>query len=406
MNEMQTTYVWRGVDISYINEMEDCGAVYRVDGEIRDPYRIFADKGANLARFRLWHDPGWTDYSTLPDVMESIRRAKDNGMRVLLDFHYSDDWADPQNQRIPAAWRQAESIEEIAELLYDYTYTTLMTLHEQGLLPRYVQVGNEINHGVARADPRLDAWGENPTRNVKLLNAGIMAVRDVAAQTGQPLEVMLHIAGPGGVERWLDTAMRGGLADFDIIGISYYSQWSGMRLDQVANSIQRLHSKYGKEVVIAETAYPWTLASNDSANNILDRDAVVEGYGATQAGQSRYLIDLMQAVLNGGGLGIIYWEPAWISTGCSTRWGKGSHWENAALFDYENSELHEGADFLSYEYTREPLAQDRATIEERVSQDAAADTGTAYTMYAGDTFEGIFNNKIRRGLDQDQPGSG
>ena len=358
--EMDGTYppdAWRGVDISYINEMEDCGAVYRVDGEILDPFRIFADRGANLARFRLWHNPDWTEYSTLRDVIKSIRRAKDNGMKVLLDFHYSDDWADPQNQRIPAAWREAGSVEEIAELLYDYTYTTLMTLHEQGLLPDYVQVGNEINSGVARADPQRDAWWENPARNVRLLNAGIMAVRDVGAEVDKSLGVLLHISRPEEVEHWFDTANREGLADFDIIGISYYSQWSEVSLNQLDNSIRRLRNKYGKEVVVAETAYPWTLAGNDSANNILGGDAVVEGYGATRSGQRQYLIDLVQAVLNGGGLGIIYWEPAWVSTRCSTRWGTGSHWENATLFDYENTELHVGADFLSHKYSMEPLTQ-------------------------------------------------
>ena len=354
--------IWRGVDISYINELEDCGAVYRANGEIRDPFEILADKGANLARFRLWHNPDWTEYSTLPDVMKSIRRAKDNGMRVLLDFHYSDDWADPQNQRIPAAWRHAGSVEEVAKLLYDYTFTTLMTLHEQDLLPDYVQVGNEINSGIARVDPQFDAWWENPERNTRLLNAGIMAVRDVGAQVDQPLEVMLHLSKPEEVEHWLDTAKREGLADFDIIGVSYYAQWSEVPLNRVANSIQRLRSKYGKEVVIAETAYPWTLINNDRANNILSEAGVVEGYSATQAGQRRYLIDLLQAVVNGGGLGIIYWEPAWISTGCATRWGVGSHWENGALFDYENSELHGGADFLSYEYSIEPPVQTELTV--------------------------------------------
>ena len=100
---------WRGADMSYVNEMEDCGAVYRDGGEVRDPFEILADKGANLARFRLWHNPRWTDYSTLPDVIKSIRRARANGMKVLLNFHYSDDWADPQHQRISAAWRSASN---------------------------------------------------------------------------------------------------------------------------------------------------------------------------------------------------------------------------------------------------------------------------------------------------------
>ena len=391
MNETAAAGVWRGVDISYINEMEDCGAVYRVGGEIRDPYRIFADKGANLARFRLWHNPDWTEYSTLPDVMKSILGAKDNGMRVLLDFHYSDDWADPQNQRIPAAWQEAGSVEEVAELLYDYTFTTLMALHEQGLVPDYVQVGNEINSGIARADPEQDAWWENPERNVRLLNAGIMAVRHVGAEVERSLGVVLHFSKPEEVEHWLDTANRKGLADFDIIGVSYYSQWSEVSLSQLDDAIRRLRNKYGKEVAVVETAYPWTLAGNDSANNILSGDAVVEGYGASQPGQRQYLIDLMQAVLNGGGLGIIYWEPAWVSTGCSTRWGRGSHWENATLFNYENTTLHAGADFLSHKYstdetqtphsgTGDTFIQKRHQVKKAIEEFTNAPGGTTWAL--------------------------
>ncbi len=302
---------WRGADMSYVNEMEDCGAVYRDGGEVRDPFEILADKGANLARFRLWHNPRWTDYSTLPDVIKSIRRARANGMKVLLNFHYSDDWADPQHQRISAAWRSAGSVEAVAELLYDYTFTTLMTLHEQGLLPDYVQVGNEVNNGVARAHPQRDSWWVNPSRNVRLLNAGIKAVRDVGAKVeGRQPQLVLHLAEPEAVEHWLNTAKRVGLAEVDIIGLSYYSLWSRVPLERLDNLIRRLRSKFDQEVVIVETAYPWTLANYDRANNILGADAVVAGYGATRDGQRRYLIDLMQTVLNGGGLGIVYWEPA------------------------------------------------------------------------------------------------
>ena len=109
--------IWRGVDLSYVNELEDCGAVFRLEGEVRDPFEIFSGKGANLARFRLWHSPDWTGYGTLQDVERSIRRARDRGMRILLDFHYSDDWADPWKQRIPSAWRGARADEEVAALL-------------------------------------------------------------------------------------------------------------------------------------------------------------------------------------------------------------------------------------------------------------------------------------------------
>ena len=350
--------IWRGVDISYINELEDCGAVYRDGGTIGDPFEILARKGANVARFRLWHAPEWTEYSTLADVAKSVRRAKANGMRVLLDFHYSDDWADPQSQKIPAAWRAAESTEEVAKLLYDYTVETLTALETQGLLPDYVQVGNEINHGVARHDPARDSWERNRQRNILLLNAGISAVRDVGSRAKRVLKAMLHVAQPENVERWLDAAASAGLADFDIIGVSYYSKWSQVPMNRLGPFVHRLRSKYGKEVVVVETAYPWTLRHQDQAPNILNKDSLAPGYPASKAGQRKYLLDQMRAVLRGGGLGVVYWEPAWISSDCKTRWGSGSHWENAALFDYRSSNLHKGADFLGHDYSAELRGSD------------------------------------------------
>ena len=345
--------VWRGVDLSYVNELEDCGAVYRHQGQVADPVQILAAKGANVARFRLWHTPDWTNYSTIADVEEGIRRAKEAGLWVLLDFHYSDDWADPKNQKMPVAWRNAKSDDDVAKLLYDYTVDTLMGLHAKGLLPDYVQVGNEVNHGIARRDPRLDAWEHDPRRNVLLLNEGIAAVRTVSETTQHPMGVMLHIAQPENAEGWFDVAVATGLLDFDIIGLSYYAQWSRVPMDRLDQSVARLRHKYSKDVVIVETAYPWTLKYKDSAPNVLGENALAPGYRPSKAGQRQYLIDQMRAVLDAGGLGIVYWEPAWISTGCRTRWGRGSHWENAALFDYRRAELHEGADFLDHDFSIE-----------------------------------------------------
>ena len=345
--------VWRGVDLSYVNEMEDCGAVYRSEGEAADPYAIFANKGANLVRLRLWHDPDWTEYSTLADVTRSIWRARQHEMAVLLDFHYSDDWADPGNQIIPAAWRAAKTTEKLAQLLHDYTYKTLMTLDGQGLLPEYVQVGNEINTELLLTEEVPKHTQINWERNVVLLNAGISAVRRASEDSGKVIGLMLHVAQPENVEPWVDAAAEAGILDFDIIGLSYYAKWSKMPFNRMEEAIRRLSQRYGKDIVIVETAYPWTLRYNDQAHNILGADSLVDGYPATQVGQRRILIDLMRTVLRGGGLGVVYWEPAWISSRCMTRWGQGSHWENAALFDFHPGNLHQGADFLNHDYSSE-----------------------------------------------------
>ena len=113
-----------GADLSYVNEMEDCGAKYKNNaGVTEDPYKIFADAGANLVRVRLWHNPIWTNYSNLNDVKKTIARAKTQGMKVLLDFHYSDTWADPSKQIIPKAWEhEIGNTNSLGELLYNYTF--------------------------------------------------------------------------------------------------------------------------------------------------------------------------------------------------------------------------------------------------------------------------------------------
>ena len=345
--------IWRGVDLSYVNELEDCGVVYRYEGKIADPYAIFAGKGANLVRLRLWHDPDWTEYSTLTDVTRSIRRARQQGMAVLLDFHYSDDWADPGNQIIPAAWRSAKTTEALAQRLYDYTYETLMTLDEQGLMPEYVQVGNETNTELLLTEEIAEDTPINWERNVVLLNAGISAVRQASDDSGKTIRVMLHVAQPENVGPWVDAAADAGVLDIDIIGLSYYAKWSKMPFNLLEEAIRRLRYRYGKDVAVVETAYPWTLKYKDQAHNLLGADSLIDGYPATQNGQRRMLIDLMGAVLRGGGLGVVYWEPAWVSSRCRTRWGQGSHWENATLFDYRGVNLHKGADFLSRDYSTE-----------------------------------------------------
>lgn len=343
--------LWRGVDLSYVNELEDCGAEYRFNDTVMDPYDLFASLGGNIVRLRLWHSPTWTRYSTLEDVQKSIRRAHEAGMRVLLDFHYSDDWADPGDQIIPSAWQDAGDTQELAQRVYDYTLDVLTELDALGLAPEFVQVGNEINTEILLDEPVPEDTPIDWPRNAALINAGIRAVRDFSHESVTTPEVMLHIAQPEYVEPWLDDALEAGIEPFDILGVSYYPKWSDVPFTNVGETIRRFKEKYGKDVVIVETAYPWTLAWNDEAGNLLGEDSLEKGYPATIDGQRRFLIDLMQSVVDGGGLGIVYWEPAWISSDCQTRWGKGSHWENATLFHFDGARLHQGAQFLGRDYT-------------------------------------------------------
>ncbi|MDT0676554.1 glycoside hydrolase family 53 protein [Autumnicola musiva] len=325
-----------GADLSYVNEMEDCGATYyNREGEAEDPYSIFKNAGANLVRVRLWHNPQWTNYSNFDDVKKSISRAKEQGMQVLLDFHYSDNWTDPESQEIPAAWEsKIDDTEALGQLLYDYTYNTLNDLAEAGLLPEIVQVGNEIN-GMILQKGEL-AWPIDWERNSYLINSGIKAVRDISEEKEADIGVMLHIAQPENGLWWFEQATQNGVTDYDWIGLSYYPIWSEYDLNNVASAFKTLINTYNKKLMVVETAYPFIMEDIDAANNILGNDALIEGYPASPQGQLDYLNNLREVIVTAGGEGLVYWEPAWVSTGCNTQWGTGSHWDNATLFDHDN----------------------------------------------------------------------
>ena len=325
-----------GADLSYVNEMEDCGAVYKDSNEnFKDPYKIFAEAGTNLVRIRLWHNPTWTNYSNLNDVKKSIQRAKSEGMKVLLDFHYSDTWADPSNQEIPSAWlTQINNIGPLGDLLYNYTYNTLNDLANTNLLPDIVQIGNEINAMILQNGELK--WPIDWVRNSLLINKGIKAVRDINSLKNKQIEIMLHIAQPENGLWWFEQASAAGIIDYDWIGLSYYPMWSEYDLNSIDTPIKTLIETYNKRLMIVETGYPFTLNNADSANNIFNENALITGYPASEQGQLNYLNDLKTKIYQSGGEGIVYWEPAWVSTGCSTLWATGSHWDNATLFNHNN----------------------------------------------------------------------
>lgn len=336
-----------GADLSYVNEMEDCGAVFRAGGRRVDPFSHMRAQGGNIVRVRLWNNPDWTRYSTLADVTKTLRRAKAAGLKTLLDFHYSDDWADGDKQIVPAAWAGLPT-EAQATALRDFTHDTLMTLDAQGLMPDWVQVGNETNGELmaGKSDKPIN-WA----RNAALFNGGIAAVREAGRQTGHAPRVMLHIAQPENVLGWFAAARAAGVTDFDLIGISYYRKWSTRSIAQLGETIREAKRRFGADVVVVETAYPFTAGSADASPNLLGDDSLIPGYPATPAGQLAYLKDVTQTAVDNGGIGVVYWEPAWVSTQCKTRWGTGSNWENAAWFDLKRHEALPAFAFLGASYT-------------------------------------------------------
>ncbi|HVU29334.1 MAG TPA: arabinogalactan endo-1,4-beta-galactosidase [Sphingomicrobium sp.] len=342
--------LYLGADLSYVNEMEDCGAVYRLHGRSIDPFKLLKREGGNLVRVRIWNNAAWTRYSDYGDVVKTIRRAHSAGLEVLLDFHYSDDWADGGKQIAPAAWAKLGTDEQV-KVLHDYTLDTLRRLDSDGAMPEMVQVGNETNPELLGGKEHVPI---NWERNARLLNAGIEAVEEAGRSGSIAPRIMLHIAQPENILPWFDAATKAGVKGYDLIGISYYSKWSKWNLSQLKETIATARSRYSKDVIVVETGYPFTLEGADSANNLLGSDALIEGYPATPEGQHRFMVDLTQLTIDAGGIGVVYWEPYWVSTRCGTRWGHGSDWENATWFDYKKHEALPVFEWLRHKYRRTP----------------------------------------------------
>jgi len=367
-----------GADLSYTNEMEDCGAVFYENQQAKDPYLIFDEHHANIARFRLWHTPDWTNYSNLTDVIKSIGRAKNQDFTVLLDFHYSDTWADPGNQKIPAAWNEITDLNILADSLYNYTFNTLNHLQSLGLLPNMVQIGNEINGNILlKAGEPL--YPINWSRNKLLLQHGIDAVEAINQNFGGDIKTVIHIAAPENAVWWFNDAKNNGFTSFDIIGISYYPGWSDHDMRRAAQIVGQLKTVHGKEVMVVETGYPWTLDWADNMGNILGSSNLLKVFNsvASKENQLAFLTEFSYLVKENGGMGVIYWEPAWVSTGCSTPWGTGSAYENATFFDFDYN-LHQGINFLDYDYSVKPPALDSVFVTFRVD------------MTGVDTTNGVF----------------
>lgn len=352
-------YSWEtfimGVDLSYVNELQDYGAAYSDSGKVTDPFLVLKNHGANTVRVRLWHNPQWLAaitggklYSDLPDVAKTIQRAKALGMAVSLDIHYSDTWADAGRQETPAAW-EGLSIDLLRDSVYEYTLHVLNYLKSKGLTPEMIQLGNETNSGMLF--PSGEVKNDNWQPFGELLNSGIKAIRDFSSSSDIKPRIILHVAQFQNAAWWVDGLMKKGkVTDFDILGISHYSKWSTMnRMDLITITIKNIRSACGKQVIIAESAYPWTGEDADSYANIFGEADSVTGYPLTKEGQYRYMKDLTQAIISGGGKGMIYWEPAWISTSMPDKWGTGSSWDNCTLFDWNGNAL-PSSEFMRFGY--------------------------------------------------------
>ncbi|MFC7479926.1 arabinogalactan endo-beta-1,4-galactanase [Luedemannella flava] len=300
--------------------------------------KILADNGVNYARLKLWVNPA-DGYSNRTQVLAMAKRAKARGMKLLVDFHYSDSWADPGKQNKPAAWASLP-FDELKQAVYDYTYDVLAALRRQHTPADMAQIGNEINGGLLWPDGRWDNWDGMAA----LLTAGSTAVTAASPHT----KVALHLAeggNNGGHVWWFDNAVSRGVP-FDVIAVSHYTYWHGP-LGYLQANLLDLVKRYDKDIMVVETAYGFTQEQDDALENIFNPSLqATSGYPATPEGQARALRDMFNvvaAVPGGRGLGVFYWEPAWTAV-AGSGWDpadptSGNAWENQAVFDYSGKAL-------------------------------------------------------------------
>ena len=328
-----------GADISFLEEVEAGGGAFLVDGVPEDPLGILASNGFGAIRLRVWHTPP-DGLNTLEETLTTAARARAAGLDLLLDLHYSDTWADPGKQFVPAAW-VGLSFEALRDSIQAYTFSVVDALARQNTLPDIVQLGNEIICGMVWDAGRVcDAFntGVQWDRLASLLSAARDGAME-AVPAGDTLRIMIHIdrGGDNAGSRWFfDHLMAEDIA-FDLIGLSYYPWWHGS-LDALSRNLTDLSGRYGKDIIVVETGYPWTLAWNDNVNNLVGEPGqLLPGYPATVAGQDAFFRELLRRVKAtpaNRGRGVFLWEPLAISAP-----GFGSVMENLALFNFSGEML-------------------------------------------------------------------
>jgi arabinogalactan endo-1,4-beta-galactosidase len=288
-----------GADLSFLKQAEDQGTVFKDNGQAKPGLQIFKDHGFNWVRLRLFHTP-----SRLPNNLEytiaSARAARELGFKFLLDYHYSDTWADPGKQTIPDAWK-GKSHEQLVEAVFEYTRDTTLAFKDAGVLPDMVQIGNEITPGMLWPDGKLPDHWQN---FAELLKAGIRGI-EAGCGTNQRPRVMIHIdrGGDKRATKYFFDKIKGYEVPYDVIGQSYYPWWHGSLLDLRENLIF-MAQEYHKDIILVEVAYCWRPTEYKQKSG---------PFPETPEGQRAFLDEVNRLVLNapdGKGIGVFWWEPA------------------------------------------------------------------------------------------------
>jgi arabinogalactan endo-1,4-beta-galactosidase len=288
-----------GADLSFLKQAEDQGAVFKDANEPKSGLQIFKDHGYNWIRLRLFHTP-----RRLPNDLEYTKTlaadAKATGYKFLLNYHYSDTWADPGKQFIPAAW-EGKSHDELVQAVFEYTRDTIIAFRDANALPDMVQIGNEITPGMLWPDGRLPNNWDN---FAELLKAGVNGVEAGCGDAPRP-KIMIHIdrGGDQPTTKWFFDTLNSYDVPYDVIGQSYYPWWHGSLLDLRENLVFMANT-YDKDIMLVEVAYNWR------PSEYRNKPAP---FPETPEGQAQFLDEVHQLVLstpNHRGIGVFWWEPA------------------------------------------------------------------------------------------------
>lgn len=332
---------YKGMDLSFQSELENYNLNYKdSSGNPIDLLDFVSSQGVNLIRLRLWHTPE-NGQNSLHDVKTYALRAKNKNMDWLLDMHYSDFWADPATQTPPSAWAGMTFL-EVRDAVYNYTRSVVQELNNANALPKIIQIGNETDSGFLWDYGRVwDDFSDNWENYSILVNEAIRAIREV--DTNGNIKIMLHHSSVENAIYFFDELNDFNL-NFDIIGLSYYPQFQTRNLNLIQQKISELATRFNKDIMIAETAYPFTLDWNDNTTNFIgDNSQILQEFPPTPNGQKLYLDWLAQTIKNipnEHGLGFCYWAPDWVAfSGNESTSTGGSSWENQCTFDFDHKAL-------------------------------------------------------------------
>ncbi len=313
----------KGADISFLPEIRNSGIkLYNKAGIAEDPLTTLRNSGVNTIRLRIWHSPldGTSSFETVKDLSTE---AKALGFKVLLSVHFSDEWTDPANQNKPSSWENL-NFTELEDSVKAYTKKIMDEINLD-----YIQIGNEINNGFL--------WPEGSLQNLNQMKTLISSASSTIRQSNLKTKIIIHYAGfTGALEFFLNLDT----IDYDIIGLSYYPIWHGKSLSSLQSALTSISNTCNKDILIAETSYPFTLGWNDWTNNVIgENNQILTNYPATKEGQAGFLTEIKNIISNTNrGIGFCYWGGEWVSYKGNES-TTGSTWENQAIWDFQNDAL-------------------------------------------------------------------